>query len=145
MDRVLRTTIQSDHSGKTPLPLEQSNINRSVDNQLDDVHRQIGTIHQTIDDMTVNFNYAPQSNTGGNTGGTSNELTEVKQEVTTVKQDMDVLAQSVVDNTDERNSHIFTSDNNFSIEQIALVSGSYILIAILLLFLIKNKLNPDYL
>ena len=36
-------------------------------------------------------------------------------------------------------------DNTFSIEQIALVSGSYILIAILLLFLIKNKLNPDYL
>ena len=36
-------------------------------------------------------------------------------------------------------------DNSFSIEQIALISGSYILIAILLLFLIKNKLNPQYL
>ena len=36
-------------------------------------------------------------------------------------------------------------DKNFSIEQIALVSGSYILIAIILLFLIKNKLNPNYL
>jgi predicted MFS family arabinose efflux permease len=36
-------------------------------------------------------------------------------------------------------------DNSLSIEQIALVSGSYILIAILLLFLVKNKLNPDYL
>ena len=36
-------------------------------------------------------------------------------------------------------------DNSFSIELIALVSGSYILIAILLLFLVKNKLNPDYL
>ena len=36
-------------------------------------------------------------------------------------------------------------DNGFSIEQIALVSGSYILIAISLLFLIKNKLNPHYL
>jgi predicted MFS family arabinose efflux permease len=36
-------------------------------------------------------------------------------------------------------------DNSFSIEQIALVSGSYILIAISLLFLIKNKLNPQYL
>ena len=36
-------------------------------------------------------------------------------------------------------------DNSFSIEQIALVSGSYILIAISLLFLIKNKLNPHYL
>ena len=36
-------------------------------------------------------------------------------------------------------------DNSFSIEQIALVSGSYILIAITLLFLIKNKLNPQYL
>ncbi len=35
-------------------------------------------------------------------------------------------------------------DNNFTIEQIALVSGSYILIAIILLFLIKNKLNPNY-
>ncbi|WP_415289878.1 MFS transporter [Candidatus Pelagibacter sp. Uisw_136] len=36
-------------------------------------------------------------------------------------------------------------DNSFSIEQIALVSGSYVLIAILLLFFIKNKLNPQYL
>jgi predicted MFS family arabinose efflux permease len=36
-------------------------------------------------------------------------------------------------------------DKNFSIEQIALVSGSYILIAIILLFFIKNKLNPNYL
>jgi predicted MFS family arabinose efflux permease len=36
-------------------------------------------------------------------------------------------------------------DKSFSIEQIALVSGSYILIAISLLFLIKNKLNPQYL
>jgi len=36
-------------------------------------------------------------------------------------------------------------DNRFSIEQIALVSGSYTLIAILLLFLIRNKLNPQYL
>ena len=36
-------------------------------------------------------------------------------------------------------------DNSFSIEQIALVSGSYILIAIFLLFLIKNNLNPHYL
>ena len=36
-------------------------------------------------------------------------------------------------------------DNSFSIEQIALVSGSYILIAITLLLFIKNKLNPNYL
>jgi predicted MFS family arabinose efflux permease len=36
-------------------------------------------------------------------------------------------------------------DNSFSIEEIALVSGSYILIAISLLFLVKNKLNPCYL
>jgi predicted MFS family arabinose efflux permease len=36
-------------------------------------------------------------------------------------------------------------DNGFSIEQIALVSGSYILITIILLFFIKNKLNPNYL
>jgi len=36
-------------------------------------------------------------------------------------------------------------DNSFSIEQIALFSGSYILIAISLLFSIKNKLNPHYL
>ena len=39
----------------------------------------------------------------------------------------------------------FLIDSNFSIEQIALVSASYILIAIILLFLIRNKLNPDYL
>ena len=36
-------------------------------------------------------------------------------------------------------------DNSFSIERIALVSGSYILIAIILLFLVRNKLNPSYL
>ena len=36
-------------------------------------------------------------------------------------------------------------DNGFSIEQIALVSGTYILITIILLFVIKNKLNPKYL
>ena len=36
-------------------------------------------------------------------------------------------------------------DNSFSIEQIALASGSYTLITIFLLFLIKNKLNPQYL
>ena len=36
-------------------------------------------------------------------------------------------------------------DHSFSIEEIALVSGSYILIVIILLFLIKNKLNPNYL
>ncbi|WP_415315680.1 MFS transporter [Candidatus Pelagibacter sp. Uisw_137] len=36
-------------------------------------------------------------------------------------------------------------DNSFSIEQIALASGSYTLIAIFLLLLIKNKLNPQYL
>ena len=35
-------------------------------------------------------------------------------------------------------------DNNFSIEQIALVSGSYIAFSIILLFLVKNKLNPIY-
>ncbi len=36
-------------------------------------------------------------------------------------------------------------DNSFSIEQIALVSCAYIIIGIMLLFLIKNKLNPHYL
>ena len=36
-------------------------------------------------------------------------------------------------------------DNSFLIEQIAIVSGSYILIAISLLLLIKKKLNPQYL
>ena len=35
-------------------------------------------------------------------------------------------------------------DNNFSIEQIALVSGLYILIAISLLLAVKNRLNPHY-
>ena len=36
-------------------------------------------------------------------------------------------------------------DFGFSIEQIAVVSGAYILISILLLYLVKNKLNPQYL
>jgi len=36
-------------------------------------------------------------------------------------------------------------DNNFSIEQIAIVSVYYILFAIILLFFINNKLHPTYL
>tara|TARA_Y100001936_G_scaffold163948_1_gene160171 strand:- start:208 stop:639 length:432 start_codon:yes stop_codon:yes gene_type:complete len=36
-------------------------------------------------------------------------------------------------------------DIGFSIEQIAVVSGSYIFGSIILLYLIKNRLNPDYL
>ena len=35
-------------------------------------------------------------------------------------------------------------DINFSIEQIAIVSGVYILISIILLYLVKSKLNPNY-
>ena len=36
-------------------------------------------------------------------------------------------------------------DYSFSIEQISVVSGTYILISIILLYLVKNKLNPEYL
>ena len=36
-------------------------------------------------------------------------------------------------------------DINFSIEQIAVVSGAYILISIILLYSIRTKLNPQYL
>ena len=36
-------------------------------------------------------------------------------------------------------------DFGFSIEQITVVSGAYILLSILLLYLVKNKLNPQYL
>ena len=35
-------------------------------------------------------------------------------------------------------------DNGYSIEQIALVSFSYIFISIILLFFVRNKLNPKY-
>ena len=35
-------------------------------------------------------------------------------------------------------------DNGLNIEQIALVSGAYISFSIILLFMVKNKLNPDY-
>ena len=35
-------------------------------------------------------------------------------------------------------------DNNYSIEQISMISGTYILIALSLLFIIKNKLKPTY-
>ena len=38
----------------------------------------------------------------------------------------------------------FLIDNGFSIEQIALVSGTYITSSIILLFFVKNKLNPKY-
>jgi predicted MFS family arabinose efflux permease len=36
-------------------------------------------------------------------------------------------------------------DYGFSIEQIAAVSGAYILSSIILLYMVKNKLNPEYL
>ncbi len=39
----------------------------------------------------------------------------------------------------------FLIDIGFSIEQIAIVSGSYIFGSIILLYLVKNKLNPHYL
>ncbi len=39
----------------------------------------------------------------------------------------------------------FLIDNGFTIEQIAVVSGTYIFGSIVLLYLIKNKLNPHYL
>ena len=35
-------------------------------------------------------------------------------------------------------------DINFTIEQIAIVSGSYILLSIILLYLVRSKLNPQY-
>ena len=35
-------------------------------------------------------------------------------------------------------------DWNFSIEEIAIISGTYIFVSIALLYLIKNKLNPQY-
>ena len=39
----------------------------------------------------------------------------------------------------------FMIDIGFSIEQIAVVSGTYIFGSIILLYLVKNKLNPHYL
>ena len=36
-------------------------------------------------------------------------------------------------------------DVGFTIEQIAVVSGLYILTSLILLYLVKNKLNPEYL
>ena len=39
----------------------------------------------------------------------------------------------------------FLIDIGFSIEQIAVVSGTYIFGSIILLYLVKNKLNPNYL
>jgi MFS family permease len=36
-------------------------------------------------------------------------------------------------------------DFGFTIEQIAVVSGIYILTSLILLYLVKNKLNPEYL
>jgi len=38
----------------------------------------------------------------------------------------------------------FLIDHGFSIERIALISFSYILLSTILLFLVKNKLNPNY-
>ena len=35
-------------------------------------------------------------------------------------------------------------DIGFSIEKIAVVSGTYIFVSIIFLYLIKNKLNPKY-
>ena len=39
----------------------------------------------------------------------------------------------------------FLIDIGFSIEHIAVVSGAYIFVSIILLYLVKNKLNPNYL
>ena len=39
----------------------------------------------------------------------------------------------------------FLIDINFSIEQIAIVSASFIGLSILSLFFIKHKINPEYL
>ena len=39
----------------------------------------------------------------------------------------------------------FLIDIGFSIEEIAIVSGTYIFCSIILLYLVKNKLNPNYL
>ncbi len=39
----------------------------------------------------------------------------------------------------------FLIDIGFSIQQIAVVSGTYIFGSIILLYLVKNKLNPHYL
>ena len=39
----------------------------------------------------------------------------------------------------------FLIDIGFSIEHIAVVSGAYIFGSIILLYLVKNKLNPNYL
>jgi len=39
----------------------------------------------------------------------------------------------------------FLIDIGFSIEHIAVVSGAYIFGSIILLYLVKNKLNPHYL
>jgi MFS family permease len=36
-------------------------------------------------------------------------------------------------------------DNGFTIEEIAVISGTYIIGSIILLYLVKNKLNPRYL
>ena len=36
-------------------------------------------------------------------------------------------------------------DIGFSIEQIAVISGTYIIGSIILIYLVKNKLNPQYL
>ena len=38
----------------------------------------------------------------------------------------------------------FLIDNEFSIEQIALISSIYITFSIILLFFVKNKLNPKH-
>ena len=38
----------------------------------------------------------------------------------------------------------FLIDKGFSIEQIALVSAIYILFSVVLLFLVRNKINPQY-
>ena len=48
------------------------------------------------------------------------------------------------DNATQDDFRSFLIDNGFSIEQIALVSGTYIASSIILLFFVKNKLNPKY-
>ena len=129
MKSVLRETLLNNHSGKEHLLSDQSNINRQIDNQINDMNRQIGNISQTINEMTVNFNYTNTGNTDGLHNAISEvqqEVAEVKHDITNVNQDMNDLAQSVIDNQEEFSTHVIISDNNFSIHNVVDINQVFI-------------------
>ena len=78
------------------------------------------------------------------TGGSAQDFRELSGNLITTGQTLQTQVTSNDSDITNLTSNLITTGQTLTSE-IAIVSGSYILIAILLLFLVKDKLNPDYL